>query len=62
MKLNEEKSRAFRSKVYFDDIRRSKRVNLDLPMKEPNPNERMDTNDDNDTKSMSSSKKMDIIG
>lgn len=35
---------------------RSVRVNPDLPMQDPYPNDRIDTNEDNDTESTSSKK------
>jgi len=62
-KMNmKEQIRVSRSKVYFDEIKRSVRVNLDLPMQVPDPNDRMDTDEDNDTKYTNSSRRMDIIG
>jgi len=62
MDLNEEQPRVSKSKVHFKDTKRSVRVNPDLPLQDPDPNDQIDTDEDNDTKSTSSIKKMDIIG
>jgi len=37
-------------------------INPNLPLQEPNPNDQLDTDENNDIESTSSSKKMDIIG
>jgi len=51
MNLNEEQPRDSRSKIYFDEIRRIIWSNPNLPMQEHDPNDRKDTDEDNDTKS-----------
>jgi len=60
--LNVKQPRISKSKVHFNEIKRSMRFNPDVPMQELDPNDRMDTDEDNDTESTSSSKSMDIIG
>jgi len=62
MDLNEEQPRVSKSKVHFKDIGRSVRVNPSLPLQELDPNDQMDTDEDNDIESISSSKNVDIIG
>lgn len=61
MNLNKEQPRVSWSKIHFDEIRRSVRVNPNLPMQDLDPNDWMDTDEDNDVESTNSRKRMDII-
>lgn len=54
--MTKEQPRGSKGRVYFNEIRKNIRINHDLPMHEPNPNDRMDTDEDNEIESTNSSK------